>query len=97
MNYIFIFILISKTFGEKLGDENMRTAVSDVTGSYPAPPDAKHTPVGSSWGCNFGSKYAGRSSLMPNSSADTVQVLRYILYLKIINDHFFLLVGGEWV
>ena len=50
----------------------MRTATFDVRGSYPAPPDAKHTPVGNSLGWSFGSKYAGRNSFMPNSSADTV-------------------------
>jgi hypothetical protein len=46
------------------------TDVWDVKGSYPAPPDAKHTPVSKSLGCRFGSKYAGRSSLMPSSSTD---------------------------
>lgn len=50
---------------------NMNTAVSDVKGSYPAPPDAKHTPVANSPGSTFGSKYAGSNSLMPNSSTDS--------------------------
>jgi hypothetical protein len=48
----------------------MCTDVWDVKGSYPAPPDAKQTPVSKSLGCRFGSKYAGRSSLMPSSSTD---------------------------
>jgi len=48
----------------------MCTAVWDVKGSNPAPPDAKHTPVGRSLGWRFGSKYAGRNSLIPNSSTN---------------------------
>lgn len=51
----------------------MRTADCDVKGSYPAPPDAKHTPVANSPGWRCGSKYAGTYSLMPNSSANTTQ------------------------
>jgi hypothetical protein len=50
----------------------MRTPNFDVKGSYPAPPDAKLTPVGKSLVWRFGSKYAGRYSLMPNSSTDHI-------------------------
>lgn len=50
--------------------KNMFTSNFDVIGSYPAPPDAKFTPVSSSQGCRFGSKYAGRYSLIPNSSTE---------------------------
>ena len=46
------------------------TSILDVRGSYPEPPDAKQTPVTRSLGCRFGSKYAGRSFLMPNSSTN---------------------------
>ena len=45
------------------------TAKMGVKGSYPVPPEAKHTPVLRSWSCKFGSKYGGTSSLIPNSSA----------------------------
>lgn len=48
----------------------MYTSNFAVKGSYPAPPDAKLTPVANSLGWRFGSKYAGRYSLMPNSSTD---------------------------
>lgn len=54
----------------KFGRENVCTAVCDVKGSYPAPPDAKQTPVANSSGWRLGSKYAGRNSFTPNSSAD---------------------------
>ena len=39
-----------------------------VKASYPEPPEAKLTPVKRSLGCKVGSLYAGRSSLIPNSS-----------------------------
>ena len=45
------------------------TASLGVKGSYPEPPEAKQTPVMRSWGCRFGSKYAGKSSLISNSAA----------------------------
>jgi len=46
------------------------TGKFDVKSSYPAPPDAKHTPVVNSLGWRLGSKYGGRNSLMPNSSTE---------------------------
>lgn len=60
----------------KFGGENrclwvMSTCNFAVIGSYPAPPDAKFTPVASSLGWRFGSRYAGSNSLMPNSSTGT--------------------------
>lgn len=60
-------LLISQTL---IWEKKLCTAVWDVKGSYPEPPDAKHTPVGNSLSSRFGSKYAGRNSLMPNSSTD---------------------------
>ena len=45
-----------------------------MRGSYPEPPDAKQTPVRRSLGWRFGSKYAGKRSLMPSSSADHIQI-----------------------
>lgn len=46
------------------------TAISDVRGSYPAPPEAKLTPVMRSSACKVGSRYAGKSSFIPNSSTE---------------------------
>ena len=54
----------------------VHTAILGVNGSYPEPPEAKHTPVLSSWGCKYGSKYAGTSSLIPNSSAKSWNKIR---------------------
>ena len=45
------------------------TASLGVKGSYPEPPEAKQTPVMRSWDCRFGSKYAGKSSLISNAAA----------------------------
>ena len=45
------------------------TASLGVKGSYPEPPEAKQTPVMRSWGCRFGSIYAGKNSLISNSAA----------------------------
>lgn len=48
----------------------MYTTSLDVWGSYPVPPEAKLTPVYKSLICREGSKYAGTSSLIPNSAAE---------------------------
>lgn len=50
----------------------MGTSNFGVRESYPEPPDAKHTPVANSLGWRFGSKYAGRNSLMPNTSTEKI-------------------------
>lgn len=60
--YIYIFIYIV------WNEEN--TIILDVWGSYPVPPEAKLTPVGRSLLCREESKYAGISSLIPNSAAE---------------------------
>lgn len=44
------------------------TAILGVKGSYPEAPEAKQTPVARSVGLRLGSKYAGKYSLIPNSS-----------------------------
>lgn len=49
------------------------TASSDVRGSNPAPPEAKLTPVLRSLVCRVGSRYGGRSSLIPSSSTERVK------------------------
>lgn len=68
----------------------MPTTILDVRGSYPEPPDAKQTPVTRSLSWSFGSKYAGRSSLMPNSWTDIIiRELQQILingYLNIVDN-----------
>jgi hypothetical protein len=80
MNYLLYFyrsritklarMIIQKTKLIYSKKKYMHTPNFDVKGSYPAPPDAKLTPVGKSLVWRFGSKYAGRYSLMPNSSTD---------------------------
>jgi len=47
------------------------TAIWGVKGSYPEAPEAKQTPVTRSLDFRFGSKYAGKYSLIPNSSTET--------------------------
>lgn len=58
---------------EKTSKMHIYTTICDVKGSYPAPPEAKLTPVGRSSGCKVGSLYAGRSSLIPNSSTEKIK------------------------
>ena len=84
--------IASKPFQEKsmnrFGDEIKHdTDVCAVKGSYPAPPDAKHTPVTNSPGSRFESKYAGRNSFMPSSSTDTFTMVQYKITLRYVQKH----------
>lgn len=48
----------------------VRTIISDVNGSNPEAPEAKFTPVGKSFSWRLGSRYAGKSFLIPSSSTE---------------------------
>jgi hypothetical protein len=61
---------IKKKKKKKRSKMHIYINIFDVKGSYPEPPEAKLTPVGRSLGCKFGSLYAGRSSLIHNSSTE---------------------------
>jgi len=62
------------------------TAISGVKGSYPEAPEAKQTPVARSLDLRFGSIYAGKYSLIPNSSAETQGkfAIRYTVFIRCI-------------
>lgn len=68
----------------------MFTAICEVRGSYPAPPDAKQTPVMRSLGWICGSRYAGRSSLIPNTSTDDKINKSHIFNYSLTCDKYFI-------
>ena len=72
MNHIKMTIITQKK-KKKKSVWNVPTTSVGVKESYPEPPDAKLTPVKRSLGCKVGSLYAGRSSLIPNSSTAHTQ------------------------
>jgi hypothetical protein len=69
--------------------EHIYTAIFDVKGSYPAPPEAKLTPVRRSLGCKVGSLDAGRSSLIPNSSTDKKKIKKKKNWINVWRDYFY--------